>query len=401
MIHLLNRRQSRIVFFGSLRHLRAYNTRQSLHLKLNELALLALRCTILAILILLLAKLHLTDPVAKRERWIVVENGLQSDPAFSPMIDSLRQEGFLLKFLAPNFPDHPEKLDTTGYSYWGLAKNLAASQASDVIVLSYGYAERFWGQRIALPANVTWITTQPSPRIFALERVSNTSDSIIIREGHTSAQSTTFRHVGIAASQRATLPEILGETTVTDPDTLRITVVSDPDFEFDRKVITAAVRAIDESIPSVIAIIKYPETLVSGTGEDWIIWLSQRPLSNRPQTNCIVYRDSADATRPLTQVPDTNQFQYWTINKRLDESVLLEEGLMLQLALLLGPSERMNHVAESHDRRVLPEGMMWAGVETRRAAAMQTDDPVTPITLTLLLIGTLVAERLLAARRNQ
>jgi hypothetical protein len=401
IIHLLNRRQSRVIFFGSLRHLSAYNTRQSLHLRVNEIALLLLRCAIVTLLILLLARLQFRNPTSDGERWIVVESGLQSEPGFSVLIDSLKSEGYIMKFLAPNFPDEPDET-SAAYDYWELAQALDESSASHVVVLSYGYAERFWGKRSPRPTQVTWLTKQPSPTVFALEAVAITADSAIAREGSTSGDGTTFSDKRFFARQGIAKTNN-GEVPLTTPDTIRITVVSDTAFDFDRKVVIAAIRAVDESIPSVAMIIQQqPDQKAFGTSPDWIIWLSRRDFINQHASNCIVYHENIKENRALTRVPTAGKHEYWILNKRLGESVLLEENLMLQLAQVLGPSENLNRLAALHDRRALPEEMMWATTEApKTASAIPATDQTTPAVLTLLLLATLVAERLLAIRRNQ
>ena len=401
VIHLLNRQQSRLIYFGSLRHLRAYNTRQSFHLRLNEIALLLLRCAIIVLLVLLLSRLHNSNPSSTGERWIVVESGLHTDPGFSGLIDSLKGEGYRMKFLAPDFPNEPGEV-SQDFGYWDLANALEASPATHVVVLSYGYAERYRGKRIRRPAKVTWISKQPPPAVFALDAVAITVDSVVARQGNTSVDGTTFNFVGLEAGQ-ASSAYSNREVSVTTPDTLRITVASDTSFDFDRRMITAAIRAIDESIPSIATVIHHqPDSMVSVTREDWVVWLSQRPFTHHQRVNCIVYGEGMEDDKALTQTPNGGAFEYWTLNKRLDETVLLEESLMLQLAQILGPTKRMNRLAAMQDRRAMPEEMIWAtGDAPATGLATTAADRNTPVLLAFLLLATLVSERLLAIRRGQ
>ncbi|MBP9924506.1 MAG: BatA domain-containing protein, partial [Cyclobacteriaceae bacterium] len=54
-IHLLSRKEGKVVKMGSLRHLRETSTQQFKGIKLNELLLLALRCLLIILFVGLLA----------------------------------------------------------------------------------------------------------------------------------------------------------------------------------------------------------------------------------------------------------------------------------------------------------------------------------------------------------
>jgi hypothetical protein len=58
-IHLLSRKEGKVVKMGSLRHLRETSTKQFKGIKLNELLLLALRCLLIILFVSLLAGLSM------------------------------------------------------------------------------------------------------------------------------------------------------------------------------------------------------------------------------------------------------------------------------------------------------------------------------------------------------
>ena len=102
-IHLLSRKEGKVIKIGSVRHLEDTLSKQFKSIRLNELALLALRCLLIAILTLFLAGLQLGIG-GKEGKWLLIENGLENDREFSSLIDSLKKNGFEVKSLKTGFP---------------------------------------------------------------------------------------------------------------------------------------------------------------------------------------------------------------------------------------------------------------------------------------------------------
>ena len=79
-IHLLSRREGKIIKIGSIRHLEETNSKQFKSIRLNEFFLLILRCLIITILVLFLSGFHFKS-LEKSGKWLIVESGLEHDPA--------------------------------------------------------------------------------------------------------------------------------------------------------------------------------------------------------------------------------------------------------------------------------------------------------------------------------
>ena len=103
-IHLLSRREGKIIKIGSIRHLEETNSKQFKSIRLNELVLLLLRCLIITILVLFLSGFHF-QTLEKSGKWLMVESGLERDDQLSVLIDSLKRNGFEIKRLTRGFPD--------------------------------------------------------------------------------------------------------------------------------------------------------------------------------------------------------------------------------------------------------------------------------------------------------
>ena len=66
-IHLLSRKQGKIIKFGSLRHLEESQTKQSINVRLNEVPLLILRCALIFLIVILLCGLkHRSVSISKK-----------------------------------------------------------------------------------------------------------------------------------------------------------------------------------------------------------------------------------------------------------------------------------------------------------------------------------------------
>ena len=87
-IHLLSRKEGRVIRIGSVRHLEDTISKQFKSIRLNEFILLGLRCLLIIILVLFLAGLDL-NITGKNGKWLLIEGGLDKDNEFSSLIDSL------------------------------------------------------------------------------------------------------------------------------------------------------------------------------------------------------------------------------------------------------------------------------------------------------------------------
>ncbi|HXR82642.1 MAG TPA: BatA domain-containing protein, partial [Saprospiraceae bacterium] len=119
-IHLLSRREGKIIKIGSIRHLEETSSKQFKSIRLNELVLLLLRCLVITILVLSLGGFHF-QALENSGKWLLVESGLERDDRFLILIDSLKRNGFEIKRLTSGFPDlNDSHADTKKVNYWNL-----------------------------------------------------------------------------------------------------------------------------------------------------------------------------------------------------------------------------------------------------------------------------------------
>lgn len=398
-IHLLSRKEGKVISIGSLRHLKESDTAQFSSMRLNEILLLLLRCLLIALVVLMLAGAAITQTTSSGKKWLVVERGIERERMAEPLIDSLSSQGYELRRLAKDFPLLEDTLrnDEAVPDYWALAEVLAVKPWNDIVVLSYNYVEGFKGRRQSIPDNIRWITYEPAPASFAAKAVAMGNDSVWLRTAQTSAEATMLK---------TTLERATNGMTADQGDTIKVSLFNDIQFDRDAKIIEACLGAVQTVIPYKIVIDKKTTAQYKPTRADWTIWLADQ-VPPSIQTPLITYSTCAGNLQPViirgeqarvfcdtaTGNPD------WMVTRRLTEGLALDENLSLTLAaILLSDRYRINNET---DRRQLAEKATWA--TTTEKEIRQADVTSTPLEsfFAVVLLLCLIAERWLAFNRNQ
>ncbi|MEJ7644448.1 MAG: BatA domain-containing protein [Chryseolinea sp.] len=397
-IHLLSRRENRIIKLGSIRHLDNSITQQALTIRLNEWILLALRCALIGSVILFLSEFH-TNAKKNKENWLVIESGMERDIALKTLIDSLTRDGFEIKELRSGFPAASSTQADSSINYWHLVESIGNGGVESAVVLSYNRATGFRGKRVALPSNVTWIAKEPEPAKFQLQKVLYKDDSIAIRSGNSKRNETSFVDEVIPSDPPG------NSISPVRPDTISITIVKDETYDHDINIFLAALNAgSNNRFVRVIYNITSPDKLSASEDGSWTIWFSESPLPAKKSSNMIYLSVKADPNSPLfvESIGCYPGKECWAITKRLNSETALEHQLPVELFSLLTRStkEKYKHALMVKDQRVLPEKMNWSDVASASIAPQppnhQPDNWVIWVVLCLLF-----AERVVAFKRNQ
>jgi hypothetical protein len=387
-IHLLSRKQGKVIRFGSIRHLDETSTRQFRAMRLNELVLLTLRCVFIVLLVLMLAGIQFS--ISKQQhKWLLIERGLENDPEYAPLIDSLKGNGFEIKSLSATSPTvASEKTD-----YWNIIEELEPGE--DVVVLSYNYADGFKGKRISLPDGVRWLSADPDSMEYVLKAVKLSDDSIVIRRGNSRSDKTSFQNL-ITANQDL-------DSAILEPrDTVSTAVVFDSSYEHDKNILMAALQAVQKKSLVLLQAEAIPADGWSGDVQhDWTIWFSEKA---RPEMtgNLILMDENNVHQEDLITQTSASSNNTWILTKRLNEQIALQQNLAVQLAMILEHKEKYLDRMKQFDRRVLPEKLRWSSLPEEPGTLKAGSDNKAGaeyISIALLLI--LFVERLLAFKRDQ
>ena len=406
-IHLLSRKEGRTIKIGSVRHLEDSRTKQFKSLRLNEILLLALRCLLIITLVFLLSGLHLKGIEKKGLRWVLIEKGLEHEPEFSSLIDSLQRNGFDMKILASGFPDLKDSIQNAEpINYWNLMKDLEDESLEQAVVLSYSYAVGFRGLRRPLPTNVQWISKSPKAVDFPLQATRMLNDSVSLRMGKSSKNETVFstKYVFVNTNQPYFKSTESDSIPLDKPDTISIAVRNDPKFQYDKKILMTALSVLKGSSAHVFVIDTTNVDIAKSQKYDWVIWLSEEPIPLF-SSNMICYQigEHLNETNLFQQKEGiTRNYSSWLLTKRLNEEIALYDNLTVQLALILLPKVKEEVRALAFDNRTLPEKIMWdARAPSTSGFQTSAERASSEKIIAILFLVILMIERFLAFKRNQ
>ncbi|WP_299706599.1 BatA domain-containing protein [uncultured Pontibacter sp.] len=318
-IHLWNKRQGKTVKVGSLRWLEPSSSRRWSSIQLSDVWLLVLRCCILIVLAVALAKpvwegASTAQPVQKA---VFISTELLQSTALStikPTVDALLQRGYTLHRYTSDFESIPtEEWQTlssnptdsvvSSGNYWGLLPALAQryDQAEDSVWLFTSDQQRhFTGTPTALQENIRWVPV-------ALESTTNwvqtaytlSLDSLLLVTVQSNRDGTTFNAVRVAASTReaningssvrlilqgdslaAQWSNITSQTVAIQKEPLRIGIAHDKVQQAEVRYIQAAVQAISRYTGIPIETHQIPKNAPTDTAATWLFWLSSDEVPN-------------------------------------------------------------------------------------------------------------------------
>lgn len=314
-IHLWNRKPGRTVQVGSIRWLNAAANRRLRNLKLEQLALLALRSLLVLLLALVIAQPVWRQPAPPRRGQVMVSPDLltsESIAAVRPTIDSLRRRGYLLRQLGPGFPrisdtawqQLPQPLSGvarsgTSRQFWQRVAQAADSFPGEPMQVYTSATQRhFRGARPVLPANVRWQTVPlPTTETTWLAGASVTaSDSLrlVLSHGTDEAVYTTVHTVARPGGESAVLPRLAGlplrYTTsstgsfveIPGPDSSRVPVQTQPlrvwlyydaDHALDARYAQAALQAAALGLAPRLELTVSRQLPPASASLDWLFWL--------------------------------------------------------------------------------------------------------------------------------
>jgi hypothetical protein len=347
-IHLLSRKEGKTIRIGSIRFLTETATSKFSSIRLNEVALLAIRSLLIILIVLFLASLVLSTTNSNpSQKWVVIERGLENNEQLKTLLDSLQKNDYEVHSLSSGFPIPEDDTVNQPSDYYTLSEELSQKENVQAIVIASNSISGFKGKRISLPQNIIWLS-YPVSSIQDLE-----VDS---------------------------LPPL---------DTVKITLAYDKDFQSDKKIMLAALKAL----PAKITVEEIEIKNLKSLDTDWIIWLSTNNLHHTGRS----LRFSEDALGYLVVQESKNQF---ILTKRLTVENALEQHLAVQLMNMLF-NEQIAQEINKQDKRTISAELAWSTEDDvqslKTLEAGQSADKI----LILLIAFVFITERFLAFYRKQ
>lgn len=354
-IHLLSRKEGKVIRVGSIRHVEESNTSQFKSIRLNEVLLLLLRSLMVTSLVFFLGGAQCSNPPgSNRTKWVMVEKGVEVN------VDSLTSSGYELKTL-------PEG------EYWKVAEELGRLP-HEIVVISHSRVENYKGQRVALPENVRWMSAQQPARQFAATAW-QAGDSVFTRTASSGSLSTSYR----------TTLGVPDSIEIKQPQKITISIAADDKNEAD--ILAAALNVLRTEYRLPIQI--------SSESPTWIFWLreampkfsgDQQVVFSRPGPGPFIERISENVLH---------------LHRKLDQDVALNDNLVIGLFKTLYPDLSTPAIAKEMDARSMPDKLAWSAGDSKTATENIPAIAGIEKYLILLFILSLAVERFIAIRRNQ
>jgi len=395
-IHLLSRKEGKVIAMGSLRHLKDANTQQFKSLRWNEILLLILRCLIITLVVLFLSGLQIHK--TSKQKWMLVENGLKDNAQARSLIDSLSKKGFEPHSLSENFPKLDEPTINSSTNYWKLLEDINQKGISETIVITSGRAESFKGERIQQFPSIKWITISSTQKEYLIAATQKGRDSLIVKTGSIQNENTHYSQSVSPTNGDQVYKSGSDSIQISKPDTVSILVVNDPAFSYDAKIVLASLKAIQKNINGLLLITESTSDIKDLSRQyDWVIWLSEKTVPELKVKERLFYKN-----RPFHSLLEQTNDSDWVLSKRLNEKIALEENLALQLIGLIYPAKEIQRIAEGKDQRTLPEQLTWSNAGSASTAGVNLAG-FSPLDeyLIVLLVMLLIIERVIAYKRNQ
>ncbi|UOQ99613.1 BatA domain-containing protein [Hymenobacter sp. 5317J-9] len=326
-IHLWNRRPAREVPVGSLRWLAAGANRRLRNLKLEQLGLLLVRASLLAVLALALAGPVWRSILPRGRGQVLLSPEVLGNPALAalrPTVDSLRKRGYGLRWLTAGFPkmsgaawranaagprDSARLLSAgaraTGFAWARVQQAADAFAGQPLFVLTPATLRSFQGPHPALRSGINWQTVPGRGEAAWLQEAGLKGDSLHLVIGNSTETQTTFRraaaaaprsageqirvpglvplrYVSTAANAKSLVPVPVtgaapaGPAVAVAPVPVVIEMYATPAYAAEARYLRAAVRAaaVGFAVAPVIRLNSAPPRV----GADWLFWLADEPL---------------------------------------------------------------------------------------------------------------------------
>ncbi len=309
-IHLWNKRQGKTVKVGSIRWLEASASKQWSRIRLTDVWLLLLRCAIIILLAVALAKpfIEVGAGNEKEEKAVFISPEILYSDAITtlkPTIEPLLLRGYTLHTFDPTFTEispeqwqqlsgNPTDSVVENGNYWQLMPALAQAynQPQDSVLLFTSDQQRhFTGPPSPLQENIKWVPVAFNKATNWLQDAYQTAggDSVLLITGESTTFGTRFKNFRIAGrvgnqqqasalqvrltQQKDSLWAYWGITNQhripVRQEPIRIGIVADKEQQTEVKYLQTALKVISGYTGIPVAF----QSDSAGVS-DWLFWLS-------------------------------------------------------------------------------------------------------------------------------
>lgn len=321
LIHLWNVRQGKILKVGSIALLQESDRQQARSIKLKDLLLLLLRCLLIILLAMLLAKPQYQKQLTIKDEkgWIVVPR-TELEAAYKnykPLIDSLIKAGYQFHYFEKGFAKEQlaqalqstnEITDKFSTPYWqtlnALDKELPAELP--VYLFTGNELKSFTGHRPSISMNLVWKTfaVEDSVSVFLSNAYLSSIGTVKVAIAGSKPLATVQSFTDISLQQPPpnftvrqeermliSYKDSLANKSQVEVDTAALNVVIFTDqFANDANYVRAAINAIRVVGKYRINLSVVRNVVDIPVNNDWLFWLSEQALPQKVSSkNILVY----------------------------------------------------------------------------------------------------------------
>jgi hypothetical protein len=313
-IHLWNIKQGKTLRIGSISLFDVAAQKSSRSFRLNDVPLFLLRCLLLLLLALLLAGpiWQRNNSVTKTKGWLLIpkENITESSRKFKPLIDSLMGAGYEFHYFNKGFAKadlNKIVTDSTikknepqlnNINYWNTVAALNQLQpAIPIYIITPNNSKYFAGDKPTIALNLYWRTYIPADSVSKwVENAWFTPDNDIkVIESVSKPSATNFTYAIIKSGNEGSSPfeintqdgnptiKLKGSNqapVIIDTATQQLAIYPDKNA-VDATYLKATLQAIATFSQLKISIKIYNDPAQIPARQNWIFWLSDKPLGDK------------------------------------------------------------------------------------------------------------------------
>ncbi len=323
-LHLWNVRQGKVLKVGSVALLTNQAVKNSSSIKINELLLLLLRCQLIILAAVLLAKPQWTPAnTATKNGWVLLPKASFNKTYihFKPMVDSLLQAGYRLHYFNPPFEE--KRIDDAikeqalsndsdkVVDYWKTISQLnnVVDSTLPLYIFTDHKIANFLGNRPGVSLRMLWQTyTNDDSLQQQLAGAYKTYDGgirIVTATSKPTGTSIAYNTVAEAglraagytlqANGNVNLQGKIGSPVTLYTAPVNITVYTG-NYPADASYLKAAIEAIRQFSQRNINVRFAEKEEDIAKGQDWLFWLSDRPISANATAQNILQYEAGNQT---------------------------------------------------------------------------------------------------------
>lgn len=324
-IHFWSRKETKIRKVGSVRFLPESETSQSSSIQLNEKRLLIIRCLLLALLCLILADLLVSKVEDKPSQIVLIEPNLLTSSMVQRALDTLENEDVRLWQNGFSKLNESSKIDSSNSNHWELINRAKHLLSDTLIVFTRNTISQLEGKRISSGKTFKWIIVDPLGANKYVHRSFSNGNGRYQLVGASTSNATSY--------QFETASKV--ENGIEEWDTLHFDIVFDYKYSQDKTYINSALRSIEKLIKRPFRISIYEKSTYTNTGNssvDWLIWLTDEPMTSPANNTTILSIDQVDF-EPLI----IESSKGYRLTKRLVRANVVSEDLAGSLLDIIIP----------------------------------------------------------------